>query len=882
MEVETITPQANRLTVWFAEFLKTYIPPLPANYRVGANDAGLTQEEITQQYYSSFSHSSKYMSQLVKLPQYNSHTLYIDTADLFNYDHSYATTIVDNFLSLQPALEAVVESVAESVLDRTFIYDANVSSKKLRFSLALFNLAPAFNITPKDVECRVLRKLTCLTGTVTRMSDISHQLNRAHYVCKRCNVAQDTFLQTYALTPPSKCRNPQCKADKPYDFELDFHKSEFIDFQKLKIQENSNDIEPGRMPQTVDVIVRGEIVDTCKPGDRVHITGSVIAVPNISYHDISVASASDSRDGPITDDSKGVTLGVQNMSYKLLYLASHIAQSSLFIRDDPGDVLLALRNSTGRAINKGSTDNRLDPYKDQLDALTESFEYYMNSFQREGQTYEQALDTLIPHLPVLANREPDAFVETLSDEQQETIKYMVHRAQEDTEAFLHDLTVSFASHIEGLEHVKLAILLLLAGGVPKHTENEGMALRGDINICLVGDPSVAKSQFLKFVAQLDPRTVYTSGKSSSAAGLTAAVVKDIDSGDFTVEAGALILADQSVCCLDEFEKLDEIDRVAIHEAMEQQSISISKAGIQCTLNARSSILAAMNPVYGRYRKDKSLRENVTLPPSLLSRFDLIFVITDNADPALDRRIAQKILDFHRETETSPIVSPFDNAQLGLYLEFSSKNQPLLTEEVCELLVRKFVQMRQRDANAPNASFTMTVRQLESMIRLCEAHAKLRASSDVTIADVRAVLSIIEKANIQTETGDVVFEDDEDIDEEPQVVGDVEYLDEQEEEPIQRPTQRPVLTLTGSEYKTWSSEIIGMVSEQNGITAGEIIRKMLELHVDKVDLDDYSSFTKLVTRVLSRMVATDNVLIITSVDVDNEEDITFDIHPGFLH
>ncbi|KAL9232259.1 hypothetical protein vseg_007387 [Gypsophila vaccaria] len=611
------------------------------------------------------------------------HRLVVNLSDLYDYNSDLIRRMLRSPSEyMQPFADAVTE-VTKSI-DPKFLKEGET------VSVGFDGPFVSRRVTPRDLLSQFIGSMVCVEGIVTKCSLVRPKVVKSVHFCPSSgkfmsreyrDITSTTGLPTGSVYP-TRDENGNLLV-------TEYGLCKYKDHQTLSMQEVPEKSAPGQLPRTIDVIVEDDLVDACKPGDRVAIVGIYKALP-------------------------GKSSGSVNGVFRTVLIANNVT---------------------------------------------------------------------------LLNKEANAPIYATED--LKNIKKIAER--EDSFDLLAN---SLAPSIYGHLWIKKAVILLMLGGIEKNLKN-GTHLRGDINMMMVGDPSVAKSQLLRAIMNIAPLAISTTGRGSSGVGLTAAVTSDQETGERRLEAGAMVLADRGVICIDEFDKMSDQDRVAIHEVMEQQTVTIAKAGIHASLNARCSVVAAANPIYGTYDRSLTPTKNIGLPDSLLSRFDLLFIVLDQMDPEIDGQISEHVLRMHRyrsaldggdaildgsygrEEETdggSSVFVKFNRMLHGkkvhkgrkqdtLTINFLKKYihyakhrvQPELSDEASEQIANAYAELRNSNSSAKGGgggTLPITARTLETIIRLSTAHAKLKLSRTVSKSDVDAALTVLNFAIYHKELTDM--------------------------------------------------------------------------------------------------------------------------------
>ncbi|KDR84871.1 hypothetical protein GALMADRAFT_107292, partial [Galerina marginata CBS 339.88] len=618
--------------------------------------------------------------------------LLVNIDDLRDFDRESANGLLKQPVDYLPAFDAALTQVVQHVYNPE---KHDIASKT--YHVGFNGSFGDHHVSPRTLHAAHLGKMISLEGIITRCSLVRPKMLKSVHYCPETSTFHSREYRDATSSssnlPPTTSLLPQTD-DEGHALQTEYGFCHFQDHQRISIQEMPERAPAGQLPRSTDIILDDDLVDKCKPGDRIQLVGVYRSVG-----------------------------GGANGAFKSLIMANNI--NLLSSKIGGGIAQTALTDTDIRAIN-------------QLSKRSDIFSL---------------------------------------------------------------LSESLAPSIFGHEHIKRAILLLLLGGAEKNLPN-GTHIRGDINLLMVGDPSTAKSQLLRFVLGTAPLAIATTGRGSSGVGLTAAVTSDKETGERRLEAGAMVLADRGVVCIDEFDKMSDVDRVAIHEVMEQQTVTIAKAGIHTSLNARCSVVAAANPIYGQYDIHKDPHKNIALPDSLLSRFDLLFIVTDDVDEERDRTIADHVLRMHRYLppgveEGTPVhdnlsqplsvegpgtnvdneavdTNPFEKfdpllhlaaqhragrqtrsnkpkkmeilsiAFVKKYIQYTkSKAAPVLTKGAADYIVEVYANLRNEgmEGNKKKTS-PLTARTLETLIRLSTAHAKARLSPKVERADAKQAEEIM--------------------------------------------------------------------------------------------------------------------------------------------
>lgn len=575
-------------------------------------------------------------------------------------------SLVVDYTMLAETQDVLAFFLPEAPFEMLELFDAATKSVVLAMYPLYTNIAPEISVRianlPLEEDIRSLRQihlnqLVRTAGVVTSCTTILPQLRLIYYDCMKCTGVFGPFVQNQNQeVKPNAC--PECQSYGP--FQVNMEKTVYQNYQRITVQESPGKIAAGRLPRSKDAILLADLVDSCRPGDEVQVTGIY----------------TNSYDGAL-NTKNGFPV------FATVLMANYI------LKNDDKHSVSTLTDADVKAINALSKDNQI------------------------------------------------------------------------TQKILR----SIAPSIYGHENIKHAIALAMFGGVVKNPGGKHK-LRGDINVLVCGDPGTAKSQFLKYVEKTAHRAVFTTGQGASAVGLTAYVQRHPVTREWTLEAGALVLADKGVCLIDEFDKMNDSDRTSIHEAMEQQTISISKAGIITSLQARCSVIAAANPIGGRYDPSLTFADNVDLSEPILSRFDVLCVVKDQVDGVVDEMLARFVVKSHRrhhpnanqdELETSVMETEENNNEaekipqelLKKYIIYArEKVHPKLQQMDKDKVSNLYATLRHE--SAATGSVPITVRHVESILRLAEANARMHLRANVNDDDVNTATRIVLESFVETQ------------------------------------------------------------------------------------------------------------------------------------
>ncbi|CAH1452171.1 unnamed protein product [Lactuca virosa] len=551
---------------------------------------------------------------------------------------------------------------------------------------------PDSMIALKNLKAAYIERLVSVRGTVVKVSTVKPLVIQMSFTCSKCGTTIARDFPDGKFSPPSSCGTHGCKSRI---FNPIRSSAIPIDFQKIRIQEllKSEHHEEGRVPRTVECELVEDLVDLCIPGDVVTVTGIIRVINN--YMDIGGGK------------SKG-----RNQGLYYLYLEG-----------------VSVKNSKSQS--------------------------------EETEAVAKATDLL-----------------DLYSFSQRDLEFVCKFSLEHGSDVFRQILQSICPSIYGHELVKAGITLALFGGVRKNSMDQNkVPVRGDIHVIIVGDPGLGKSQLLQAAASVSPRGIYVCGNATTNAGLTVAVVKDSMTGDYAFEAGAMVLADRGLCCIDEFDKMTA-EHQALLEAMEQQCVSVAKAGLVASLSAQTTVLAAANPVGGHYNRAKTVNENLKINSALLSRFDLVFILLDKPDELHDKRVSEHIMSLHvgngdhsqtvnkltnvvasqsvgeksgslvsrlrldpgKDIDFVPLPSPL----LRKYIAYARTYVfPRMSKPAAKILQQFYLKLRDRNTSADGTP--ITARQLESLVRLAQARARVELREEITVEDALDVVEIMKES-----------------------------------------------------------------------------------------------------------------------------------------